>query len=83
MKCFASVIRDMKYPKLQEESLKNKVEQDYFAHFDCTEIIKNIDFAVKNKSGLLENYYLWAEAKADVADVCMVFPQNCGCNLVV
>ena len=38
----------MKYPNIREEELKNKVGQDFFGKFDCTEIIKDIDFAVKN-----------------------------------
>ena len=64
----------MKYPKIQEESLKNKVAQDFFGKFDCTEIIEKIDFTVKNKSGL-GLYFLWAEAKADATDVCAMLTQ--------
>ena len=37
----------MKYHGIREEALKNKVEQDFFDKFDCTEIIRDIDFAVK------------------------------------
>ena len=37
----------MKYPNIREEELKNKVVQDFFGKFDCTEIIRDIDFAVK------------------------------------
>ena len=59
----------MKYPKVQEETLKNKVAQDFFGKFDCTEIIEKIDFAVKSKKGLVADYFLWAEAKADVTDI--------------
>ena len=34
----------MKYSTvINEETLKNKVAQDFFNQFDCTEIIKNID----------------------------------------
>jgi len=65
----------MKYPKVQEETLKNKVAQDFFGKFDCTEIIEKIDFAVKNKKGLVADYFLWAEAKADVTDVCAMLTQ--------
>ena len=36
----------MKYPNIREEALKNKVAQDYFGKYDCTEIIRDIDFAV-------------------------------------
>ena len=38
----------MKYPNIREEGLKNKVAQDFFGKFDCTEIINDIDFAVKD-----------------------------------
>lgn len=31
---------------LREEELKNKVAEDWFAGFDATEIIGNIDFSV-------------------------------------
>ena len=37
----------MKYPTLREELLKNKVAHDFFGQFDCTEIIRDIDFSVK------------------------------------
>jgi len=36
----------MKYSNIQEEELKNKVEQDFFKDFDCTKIVGKIDFAV-------------------------------------
>jgi predicted site-specific integrase-resolvase len=36
-------------PKIREEELKNKVAADFFAKYDCTDIIKDIDFAVKLK----------------------------------
>jgi len=65
----------MKYAKIQEEELKNKVAQDFFGNFDCTEIIEKIDFAVKNKKGLVADYFLWAEAKADLTDVCVMLTQ--------
>ena len=65
----------MTYPKLQEESLKIKVARDFFGLFDCTEIIENIDFAVKSKKGLLGTYHLWAEAKAGVTDICEMLTQ--------
>ncbi len=32
--------------RLREEKLKNKVAADWFAAFDCTRIIGNIDFAM-------------------------------------
>ena len=65
----------MKYPKLQEESLKIKVARDFFEDFDCTDIIENIDFAVKSKKALLDIYSLWAEAKAGVTDICEMLTQ--------
>ena len=56
--------------KLREEELKNKVAQDYFAAFDTTKIIGNIDFCIairQEKPSLFETeYLLWAEAKAGV-----------------
>ena len=55
----------MKYAKIQEEELKNKVAQEFFGKFDCTAIIEKIDFTVKDRGKkLLDSYFLWAEAKA-------------------
>ncbi|MEE1062648.1 MAG: hypothetical protein UH071_03190 [Paludibacteraceae bacterium] len=54
---------------LREEELKNKVAEDWFADFDTTEIIGNIDFSValptpKGQLSLFETeYLLWAESK--------------------
>jgi len=62
----------MKYPKLQEESLKIKVARDFFGNFDCTDIIGKIDFTVK---GTGERYFLWGEAKADVTNICEMLTQ--------
>jgi hypothetical protein len=39
----------MKYNNILEEEIKNKVEHDFFGIFDCTEIIRDSDFAVKIK----------------------------------
>jgi hypothetical protein len=36
----------MKYKNIREEELKNKVGADWFASFDTTEIVGNIDFTV-------------------------------------
>jgi len=36
----------MKYQNIREETLKNKVAKDFFDNFDCTEVIRDIDFAV-------------------------------------
>lgn len=52
---------------LREEELKNKVATDWFARFDTTKIIGNIDFCVSSvKKDLLAETksFLWAEAKA-------------------
>ena len=37
----------MKYSNIREETLKNMVAQDFFGKFNCAEIIRDIDFAVK------------------------------------
>jgi hypothetical protein len=34
----------MRYQNIREEELKNKVGQDFFAAFDTTKIVGNIDF---------------------------------------
>ncbi|MBR1941925.1 MAG: hypothetical protein IJ845_11480 [Bacteroidaceae bacterium] len=57
------------YCGIREEELKNKVAQDWFAAYDCTQIIGNIDFCVAVPVGdgpqLFETEsLLWAEAKA-------------------
>jgi hypothetical protein len=57
----------MKYSlKILEEELKNKVAKDFFGKFDCTGIIKKIDFSVKTKK--TEQYLLWAEAKKNIIE---------------
>ncbi|MCL2041122.1 MAG: hypothetical protein FWG84_03660 [Bacteroidales bacterium] len=61
----------MKYGNIREEELKNSVAQDFFGKFDCTKIIKNIDFAVKNG----ETYLLWAEAKRNRDDILAMLAQ--------
>ena len=59
----------MKYANIREEELKNKVGADWFAKFDTTAIIGNIDFCVTPKTNkglqpLVEgDSLLWAEAK--------------------
>ena len=66
----------MKYAKLQEEELKNKVANEFFGKFDCTEILKKIDFAVKDpRKKHQDQYFLWAEAKAAQADICEMLTQ--------
>ena len=64
----------MKYSNIREEELKNRVAQDFFGKFDCTEIIKDVDFSVKHKriadieDEQQDEYLLWAEAKRNSAD---------------
>ncbi len=57
----------MKYQNIREEELKNKVAQDYFWLYDCTQIIGNIDFCVcmhqSPKVPQEQQFLLWAEAK--------------------
>ena len=66
----------MKYAKLQEEELKNKVADEFFGKFDCTEILEKIDFAVKRHGKTLsDSYFLWAEAKATQTDACEMLTQ--------
>lgn len=72
----------MKYKNIREEELKNKVGQDFFADFDTTKIVGNIDFcvALKNKKVkqtlLFENEsLLWAEAKRGTYDLYTMFAQ--------
>ncbi len=61
----------MKYQNIREEELKNKVSQDYFADFDTTKIIGNIDFCITHKhNSLFENSsLLWAEAKKGKSNI--------------
>ncbi|MGM1056496.1 MAG: hypothetical protein ACQEWG_11475 [Bacteroidota bacterium] len=67
----------MKYKKIREEELKNKVGVDWFKHFDTTEIIGNIDFTVFPKQDSLfgRTPLLWAEAKTGNFDIPTMFVQ--------
>jgi len=70
----------MKYASIREETLKNKVAQDFFCKFDCAEIIRDIDFAVKIKRptkaiDFNDEYLLWAEAKKDRDDIFSMLTQ--------
>lgn len=67
----------MKYSKIREEELKNKVAHDWFKNFDSTEILGNIDFTVFPKQdGLFgRTPLLWAEAKTGDFDVHAMFVQ--------
>ena len=67
----------MKYNKIREEELKNKVSIDWFSKYDTTEILGNIDFCVFPKQ---ENLFertplLWAETKTGDFDVTDMFVQ--------
>ena len=50
---------------IAEEELKNKVALDFFAEFDSTQILGEIDFCVsfKRQTFFENTYFLWAEAK--------------------
>lgn len=67
----------MKYNKIREEELKNKVGADWFKQFDTTEILGNIDFTVFPKQDSLfgRTSLLWAEAKTGNFDVPSMFVQ--------
>jgi hypothetical protein len=81
----------MKYSDIREEELKNSVAQDFFSDFDCTKIIKDIDFAVKSPATQLPSlesersleqqvgeegsFLLWAEAKNSNADIFSMLTQ--------
>ena len=70
-----------KNKQIREESLKNKIAQQFFSAFDCTDIIKRIDFAVKPKPSKAadddadDNYLLWAEAKQQPTDTFQMLTQ--------
>jgi hypothetical protein len=67
----------MKYQNIREEELKNKVGIDWFASFDATEILGNIDFTVFPKQDNLFGRVplLWAEAKTGNFDIPSMFVQ--------
>lgn len=67
----------MKYKNIREEELKNKVGTDWFAAFDTTEILGNIDFTVFPKQDNLfgRTPLLWAEAKTGNFDIPTMFVQ--------
>lgn len=67
----------MKYNNIREEALKNKVSADWFADFDTTEVIGNIDFCVFPKQNTLfePTVLLWAEAKTGDFDLIAMFVQ--------
>lgn len=68
----------MKYKNIREEELKNKVGVDFFADFDTTSIVGNIDFCVLPKQQGLFGHtapLLRAEAKTGDYDVPTMFVQ--------
>ena len=63
---------------ITEEELKNKVALDFFAEFDNTQILGEIDFCVsfKRQTFFENTYFLWAEAKkGKEADIYESFTQ--------
>lgn len=61
----------MRYDRtMREEALKNKVAEDFFPKFDCTNILGNVDFSVcvrDDTPTLFDNEFLvWGEAKRGV-----------------
>ena len=69
----------MKYANIREEELKNKIAQDYFWLYDCTQIIGNVDFCVtlnqSNKELSEQDFLLWAEAKKGSTDIYIAIVQ--------
>lgn len=65
------------YKNIREEELKNKVGADWFADFDSTEILGNIDFTIFPKQDNLfgRTPLLWAEAKTGDFDIPTMFVQ--------
>lgn len=57
----------MAYPhNIREEELKNLIAKDWFAAYDTTHILGNVDFSVampSNPNQIETEYLLWAEAK--------------------
>lgn len=66
-----------KYQNIREEELKNKIAEDYFADYDTTKIIGNVDFCIaikkiNNTTDLFGNNnqsLLWAEAKKGKSNI--------------
>jgi hypothetical protein len=70
----------MKYKNIREEELKNKVAADWFADFDATEILGNIDFTVypKQQDMFGRTPLLWAEAKRAISKSSVSSQAFCG-----
>lgn len=71
-----------------EEQLKNKIAARYFKKYDCTDIIKRIDFTVRSRDvacnvftnrdiahNAPDEYLLWAEAKQSATDIYKMLAQ--------
>ena len=58
-----------------EEQLKKEIAAKFFKKFVCTDIIKRIDFSVKNDIETTDNYLLWAEAKQQPTDIYRMLAQ--------
>ncbi len=71
----------MKYRNIREEELKGKVGKDWFAGFDTTRILGDVDFCAspkvmaKTPKGKDQESLLWAEAKTGIADIYSMFAQ--------
>ena len=67
----------MKYSKIREEEVKNKIGADWFNQFDTTVILGDIDFSVLPKQDTLfgRTPLLWAEAKTGDFDISAMFVQ--------
>ncbi|MDR1652224.1 MAG: hypothetical protein LBS01_00980, partial [Prevotellaceae bacterium] len=74
----------MKRDKVREGENIKKIAEEFFSKFDCTELIGDIDFAVKltHKKPLTDletdfedEYLLWAEAKQKQTDVLVMLAQ--------
>ena len=63
----------MKFSNMREEELKNKVAQEYFPSYDCTNIVGNVDFCVRLRQTHKELFepesLIWSEAKTGSSDV--------------
>ncbi|MDR1792457.1 MAG: hypothetical protein LBR36_03305, partial [Bacteroidales bacterium] len=75
-----NVILNMRYGNIREAEIINHIKDDWFGNFDCTAIIKDIDFSVKlireNDAFIFDDeYLLWAEAKKGSEDTHIMLAQ--------
>ncbi|MDR1653696.1 MAG: hypothetical protein LBS01_08650 [Prevotellaceae bacterium] len=64
----------------REGEIIKKIAEEFFSKFDCTELIGDIDFAVRLKRqkpdiDFADEYLLWAEAKQKSADIISMLAQ--------